>query len=48
MSDTKLDQTEEILYFEISDEALESAAGNQTGGQLHSILLHRSRSLPGP
>ena len=43
MSDTKLDQAEEILSYkeEISDEALESAAGDQTGGQLHSLLLHR-------
>ena len=27
MSDTSLDQSEEILSYEISDEALESAAG---------------------
>ena len=27
MSDTRLDQTEEILSYEISDEALETAAG---------------------
>ena len=47
MSDTRPDQTEEILSYEISDEALESAA-NQTGGPLHSLLLHRLDLCPGP
>ena len=45
MSDTRLDQAEEILSYEISDEALESAAGIKRAAN-YTSLLHRFRSLP--
>ena len=47
MSDTKLDPTEEaIIACEVSDDALETAAGtgSKNAGR-HVFLLHRFRSL---
>ena len=49
MTDTKIDQREEeILSFDVSDEALEAAAGSvREGWSLHACVLLRSRHLPG-
>lgn len=44
MSDTTLDQSEEIFCYEISDEALEIAAGANRAANY--TFLHRFRSLP--
>ena len=43
-----LDQIEEIFSCEVSDEALEAAAGigNKDSGAIHAFLLHCFRSLP--
>ena len=50
MSDTTiaLDQTEEILACDVSDEALETSTGERNCGTLHTFLLHCFRSLPRP
>jgi hypothetical protein len=50
MSDTTivLDQTEEILTFEISDEALETAAGNETAGRYTLYYCTYLQLCPGP
>ena len=53
MSDTiiGLDQTEEeMLAYEVSEEALETAAGtgSEKSGELHALVLHGFKSLPGP
>ena len=49
MGDTKLDPTEEaIIASEVSDDALETAAGTgKKCGQPYVFLLHCLRSLPG-
>ena len=46
MSDTKLDHAEEILSYEISDEALESAAATQPAANYTLYYCTAFRSLP--
>ena len=48
MSDIALDQTEEILASDVSDEALETAAG--TGDEIHYTLYYCTALdlCPGP
>ena len=48
MSDTRLDQTEEILSFEISDEALESAAGTKRAANYTLFYCTALDLCPGP
>ena len=52
LSDTTigLDQKEEILTYQASDETLEIAAGTGNGksGTLHALFLHCFGSLPRP
>jgi hypothetical protein len=47
MNDTDLDQAdEEILTHEVSDEALEAAAGTETGGNSSMALTQYSPAYP--
>jgi hypothetical protein len=48
MSDTRPDQTEEILSYEISDEALESAAGTKRAARCTLYYCTALDLCPGP
>jgi hypothetical protein len=48
MSDTRLDQTEEILFYEISDEVLESAAGAKPAANYTLFYCTALDLCPGP
>jgi len=50
MSDIALDQTEEILAYEVSDEALETAAGtgNELAGHYTLYYCTALNLCPGP
>jgi len=46
MTDITLKTDEETLTFDVSDEALEIAAGSERKGGLHPRSLHRPDYLP--
>jgi hypothetical protein len=48
MTETRLDQTEEILSYEISDEALESAAGTKRAARYTLYYCTALDLCPGP
>ena len=48
MSDTRPDQTEEILSYEMSDEALESAAGTKRAANYTFYYCTALDLCPGP
>jgi hypothetical protein len=48
MRDTRLDQTEEILFYEISDEVLESAAGTKQAANYTLFYCTGLDLCPGP
>ena len=48
MSDTSLDQSEEILSYEISDEALEGAAGTKQAANYTLFYCTALDLCPGP
>ena len=48
MSDTTLDQTEEILFYEISDEVLESAAEARRAANYTLFYCTALDLCPGP
>jgi hypothetical protein len=48
MSDTRLEQTEEILSYEISDEALEGAAGTKRAASYTLFYCTALDLCPGP
>ena len=48
MSDTRLDQAEEILTYEMSDEALEGAAGSRQAGNYTLYFCTALDLCPGP
>ena len=48
MSNTRLDQAEEILSYEISDEALESAAGTKRAAHYTLYYCTALDLCPGP
>jgi hypothetical protein len=48
MSSTRLDQAEEILSYEISDEALESAAGTKWAANYTLFYCTALDLCPGP
>ena len=48
MSDTTIDQTQEILFYEISDEALESAAAGKRAANYTLFYCTALDLCPGP
>ena len=48
MTDTRFDQAEEILSYEVSDEALESAAGNKQAANYTLFYCTALDLCPGP